>query len=303
MASREGKRRTEARDGGRRRYRSDGTPIWGQRVIDGPGVWVTCIKGREKQTVGELYDLFDSLASELWQEEGAKAGNGETDSDNGGDDEEELEKQIAKEVASMKRPRKEQRFVNCQTNTPCVVFISCKPPVDPVQMVVKHVQNVVDAGVTQTRYVLFCIRTPSSFVMLSRYTQRLTPVSGTCVANLSEVQSLCKRIVVPFFEDDPEKIYRYKIELRMRNHNTMSRSTLIEGLAKCIPERHQVNLDNAEAFILVEVFKSICGLSVVKDYYSLHKFNVMEIAHAKNSDAPEDGRMADSSSTVKDATE
>ena len=41
-----------------------------------------------------------------------------------------------------------------------------------------------------------------------RYTQRITPVSATCTANLPEVISLCKRIIVPFFEDDLEKVYR-----------------------------------------------------------------------------------------------
>ncbi|EPS96098.1 hypothetical protein FOMPIDRAFT_62568 [Fomitopsis schrenkii] len=272
MASenKEGKRKSDGRDKGRRRYRSDGTPVWGQRVVDGPGVWVTCVKGKEKQTVGEVYNLFGSLASELWPEE-AIGEDGE-DGEEGGAD--ELEKQIAKEVESMKRPRKEQRFANCQTNTPCVVFISCKPPVDPVQLVVKHVQNVMNAGVTQTRF-----------------TQRLTPVSATCVANLPEVISVCKRVIVPFFEEDPEKVYRYKIELRMRNHNTISRSALIDGLAKAIPERHIVDLNNAEVFILVEVFKSICGMSVVKEYHRLHKFNVMEIAHAKNGDAKEESRV------------
>jgi hypothetical protein len=40
----------------------DGTPIWGKRAIDGPGVWVSCVKGKEKQTVGELYDLFESVS-------------------------------------------------------------------------------------------------------------------------------------------------------------------------------------------------------------------------------------------------
>jgi hypothetical protein len=39
----------------------DGTPIWGKRSIDGPGIWISCVKGKEKQTVGELYDLFESV--------------------------------------------------------------------------------------------------------------------------------------------------------------------------------------------------------------------------------------------------
>ncbi|PCH42476.1 hypothetical protein WOLCODRAFT_102214 [Wolfiporia cocos MD-104 SS10] len=293
----EGKRKSNGKDKGRRRYRSDGTPIWTQPSISGPGVWVSCVKGKEKQTVGELYELFENIASELWPDDSLKAAQGEDGSDDSEEEDDgDIEKQIAKEVASMKRPRKEQRFANCQINTPCgaksvhvaviectqvlqpVVFISCKPPVDPVQLVVKHVQNIAETGVTHTRY-----------------TQRLTPVSGTCVANIPEIQSLCKRVITPFFESDPERSYRYKIELRMRNHNTLARPVLIQELAKCIPEQHAVDLDNAEVFVLVEVFKSVCGLSVVKDYYKLQKFNVMEIANSTNAKVDECGRVTEKS--------
>ncbi|CCM03096.1 uncharacterized protein FIBRA_05216 [Fibroporia radiculosa] len=288
----DGKRKSQGKDRSRRRYRPDGTPIWGQRSVDGPGVWVTCVKGKEKQTVGELYDLFESvsshmfpraaknehdpqLASEIWPDSSNETPGG---NDSGSDeaDDGDVEKQIAREMLSMKRPRKEQRFGNCQTNTQCVVFISCKPPVDPVQLVMKHVRTVMDTGVTHTRF-----------------TQRLTPISATCVANLPEIKSLFNRVVSPFFEEDPERTYHYKIELRMRNHSTIARPILIQELAKCVPEKHKVDLENAEAFILVEVFKSICGISIVKDYYRFQKFNVMEIANAKNESAQGEGRIAD----------
>ncbi|KAI0956107.1 hypothetical protein AcV7_006601 [Taiwanofungus camphoratus] len=277
----DGKRKSDGRHKGRRRYRSDGTPVWGQRSIDGPGVWVSCVKGKEKQTVGELYDLFESLASELWPDGPTKTTD-EKGSDNESDVD-DLEQQIAKEVASMKRPRKEQRFANCQTNTPCVVFISCKPPVDPVTLVVKHIQNVIESGVTNTRY-----------------TQRLTPISGSCVANVPEIQSLCNRIIKSFFSSDPERKYSYKIELRMRNHNTLSRSVIIQEVAKCVPEGHKVDLENPEVFILVKVFKSVCGMSVVKDYYRLQKFNVMEIADGKNED--ENSKMGEGRFTRREQT-
>jgi tRNA acetyltransferase TAN1 len=73
----------------------------------------------------------------------------------------------------------------------------------------------------------------------------------------------------------------YKIELRVRNHTTIPRLTLIQNVAQCVPEGHTVDLENPRIFILVEVFKSICGVSVVEDYYKLQKFNVMEIANKK----------------------
>ncbi|KAM5538457.1 hypothetical protein V8D89_007790 [Ganoderma adspersum] len=275
----EPKRKSDGRDKARRRFRADGTPIWGQRNIDGPGIWVTCVKGKERQTVGELYDVFESLANQLWPTGSVTASDGPQGSDNDDDDggADDIEKQIAKEIASMKRPRKETRFANCQTSTSCVVFIACKPPVDPVKLVATHVQNVADTGVTHTRY-----------------SQRLTPVAGSCVANITEIQSLCTRIVRTAFSEQPERKFKYKIELRIRNHNTLTRDTLIAELAKCVPEGHTVSLDDPELFILVEIFKSVCGISVVKDYYKLQKFNVMEIANAKNlKDENAAGRVSD----------
>jgi len=177
-----------------------------------------------------------------------------------------LEKQMAKELASIKRPRKEQMFANCQTNTPCVIFISCKAPVDPIKLVLKHIENVAATGVTRTRYA-----------------HRLTPVINTCVANAPGIKSLAQRVLKPFLTQHPDSDSRYKIELKVRNHNTLARQTLIDTIVSCVPSGWTVDLENAEVFILVEVFKSICGIAIVKDYYAHRKFNVMEIANLKNS--------------------
>ena len=39
----------------------DGTSIWTKPVVSGPGVWVSCTKGKEKQAVGEVYQVFESV--------------------------------------------------------------------------------------------------------------------------------------------------------------------------------------------------------------------------------------------------
>lgn len=222
---------------------------------------MSCVKGKESQTVGELYDLFESLAAELWPDDEQAAGH-----DDSPDEDLSLEDQISKEVAAMKRPRDERLFTNCQTNTPCVVFISCKAPVDPVKLVVTHVQNVKNTGVTRTKY-----------------THRFFPVSASCGTNLPDIQALCRRVFAPFFNaQDQSKAYRYKVEARIRNHTSLGKLDVIQAVAKCVPETYVVDLDNAEVFFLVEIFKSVCGVSVITDYYELQKFNVMEIANEKN---------------------
>ncbi|TFK18379.1 hypothetical protein FA15DRAFT_675319 [Coprinopsis marcescibilis] len=230
-----------------------------RRFIDGPGVWITCVKGKERQTVGEIYDLFDSVASEIWPVEGE-----DEDGAAGSDGEElSLEAQIAKEVSEIKKPRSEQRFANCLTDTQCVVFMSCKPPVDPVELVMKYIQNIQETGVTRTRH-----------------TQRLVPVSDTCTATIPDIKALCLKLFEKFFSKEKDTKFKYKIELRIRNHTTLTRPIVIQHIASWVPEGHTVSLDNPDIFILVEIFKSICGVSIVRDYYKLSKFNVLEVANA-----------------------
>ncbi|PAV16195.1 hypothetical protein PNOK_0781500 [Pyrrhoderma noxium] len=250
----------------KKHFRSDGSSVWSRRNIDGPGVWVACVKGKERQTVGEICDLFDSLAEELWPLEEEKSKDENEEDNTHEDEDEDPEKAIAKELQKLKRPRRERRFASCKIDSPCLVFISCKPPVDPVVLLEKHVNNVAQTGVTRTRSTL-----------------RLTPVSNSCDANIPEIISLCKRIAVPAFQSDAEgepKSYRYKIEIRIRNHSTVTRDEVIKAIAECIPPPHTVNLDNPDLFILVEIFKATCGISVVRDYYRLKKFNVIELSQA-----------------------
>ncbi|KAJ8591740.1 hypothetical protein M405DRAFT_734526 [Rhizopogon salebrosus TDB-379] len=257
----------------KRKYRSDGvSPTWAKRTIEGAGIWATCVKGKEKGTVGELYDLFESLAADMWSVEGSDSTVNDQSNDSDADgDEEDIEAQIAKEVAAIKRPKVEKRFANCLTNTP-FIFMSCKPPIDPVKLVMKHVENVQRTGVTRTKY-----------------THRLTPVSSSCVANIPELHSLCRRTIDAFSAQEKilsplmfSRLLQYKVELRVRNHNTLTRMEIIQEVAKCMPENYAVDLDNPEVFVLVEVFKSVCGMSIVKDYYRFQKFNIMELANAHN---------------------
>lgn len=259
-------------NGRKRKYRSDGvSPTWVKRTIEGPGIWATCVKGKEKGTVGELCDLFESLAADMWPIEGHdSSANDRDDGMDADENEDDLETQIAKEVAALKRPKVEKRFANCLTNTQCVIFISCKPPVDPVQLVMKHVDNVQKTGVTRTKY-----------------THRLIPVSGTCVANLPELHSLCRRTVTAYCAQENSdsgspRARKYKVELRVRNHNTLTRMEIIQEVAKCMPSNYTVDLDNPDAFVLVEVFKSTFSMSIVEDYHRYQKFNVMELANAHN---------------------
>uniref|UniRef100_D8QIH2 THUMP domain-containing protein n=2 Tax=Schizophyllum commune (strain H4-8 / FGSC 9210) TaxID=578458 RepID=D8QIH2_SCHCM len=252
----------------KKKYRSDGTPIWTKPTIEGPGIWATCPRGKERQTVGELYDLFESLSAEIWPPAEGEVGETEGPStesanadDSDSDEDLSIEAQIAKEVAGIKKPAAEKRIQNCHTDTQCVVFMACRPPVEPVVLVMRHLKNVEMTGITRTRQ-----------------THRLLPVSGSCTANIPEIQALCRDAWAKYMTGRVNATSKYKIELRIRNHSTLTRMAIIQAVAECVPEGFSVDLNDPEVFVLVEVFKSTCGIGVVEDYYRLHKFNVGEVA-------------------------
>ena len=61
--------------------------------------------------------------------------------------------------------------------------------------------------------------------------------------------STCVRIVCRSHRE------QYKIELRTRNHSTLTRQSLIETVADSVPKQLKVDLGNPEVFVLMEVFK------------------------------------------------
>ncbi|KAJ3987377.1 hypothetical protein F5890DRAFT_795786 [Lentinula detonsa] len=248
----------------KRNYLSAKEGISRRKFVEGPGIWVSCVKGKEKQTVGELYDLFESIAADIWPIDNPQSPETKSEVDKSREETElSIEEQIKAEVTAFKRPKSEQRLTSCHTNTPCVVFMSCKPPLDPVHLVETHIRSVKLTGTTRTRY-----------------THRFVPVSATCYTDLSDIQTLCKSLLERHFaHDDGSSTHTYKIELRIRNHDTLTRSAVIEAIAECVPETYKVNLTHPALFVLVEIFKSVCGMSISTDYYTLRKYNVMELAN------------------------
>ncbi|KAF8825314.1 hypothetical protein HHX47_DHR7000719 [Lentinula edodes] len=85
--------------------------ISSKRYVDGPGVWVSCVRGKERQTVGELYDLFHSVAADLWPiEDTHLPKNSPQDTETREESEVSIEEQINAEVIAIKRPKSDQKF-------------------------------------------------------------------------------------------------------------------------------------------------------------------------------------------------
>ncbi|CAI2162167.1 13809_t:CDS:2 [Funneliformis geosporum] len=228
------------------------------------GIFISCVKTKEPLCIRECYDLFDEYADKIY-----KSTDENPSVDEGGSDKDDVETSIAKEIAQMKQPHKSRRFASIQTGANCVVFIKTNPPVNPVQLV---------------HSILTDLESNSYFDYESRFTMRLVPIAQTCYANMNDINRMAEEILKPRFyalKDDQQKI-RYAVIPNIRHNHNVDRMELITMIAKLVGDQHIVNLDDPELVIIVDVFKSICGMSILEDYNKLKKYNIEKIFEELN---------------------
>ncbi|KAG9014865.1 hypothetical protein FRB94_009023 [Tulasnella sp. JGI-2019a] len=153
-----------------------------------------------------------------------------------------------------------------------VAFISCRSPVDPVKLVLAYFQEIETTRRARTRNVL-----------------RLSPVTATSPANPPEIIALARGLFPSVFEIEPPVAHRYKIQARIRNNNKLDSQVLIPELAKCVPSDrgHKVDLENPKMVILVEVFQTVCCMSIVPSWIKYKRYNVVEYVQSLNREEPE----------------
>ncbi|KTW27279.1 hypothetical protein T552_02262 [Pneumocystis carinii B80] len=230
------------------------------------GVFITCVRKHEKQAEREVLNLFyqylEEQAPELF------ISSSSIKSDDACVSSEELlnitsgslEDQISQELAILKKKERWLQPINIKTS--CVIFIRTRWPLDPVQIV---------------RYV--CEKICSSGVKGIRWSKRMTPVTLTASATLLDLQNLAEKVLQPYFHENKLEPLRESFAIRpnLRNHTKLTREQIIRTIVPLVGAPHKVDLKNYDVLIMVEIFKNICGISIVRDFEKLKKLNIMSI--------------------------
>lgn len=184
--------------------------------------------------------------------------------------EDDIEAELAKELKEMQQSResKKEQFKPVDLDCECVIFFRTRKPVEPVELVTRICKDAKNKGVSKTRF-----------------TQRLTPISGTETATLEGVKRLAKEVLKDHFhKESGQEPLKFAIRPQLRNHNALSRSEIIQTVAECVgnDHGHKVDLKNYDKLILIEVFKSSIGMSIVDNQFEpLERFNLEQI-HEKS---------------------
>ncbi|EHK43680.1 hypothetical protein TRIATDRAFT_300156 [Trichoderma atroviride IMI 206040] len=225
-----------------------------------------------------------------------------------GDEAEDIETSIQKELDAMKesrKPKERRVFSPVAVAIECVFFMKTMKPVDPYQLVLRICRDAQEC--------------PSPKDRKCKYINRLTPVMDTDKATEKGIQRVARKVLSSFFslndeekeeeDEDEEKMTAegsdekteevkeaaqtaepvteaqqaeaspactYAIRHTLRNHTILKSEAVIKMIAGMVKPEHKVNLRTPDKVILVEIFQMFCGISVVdgKEWEELKRYNI-----------------------------
>ncbi|KAM3421954.1 Uncharacterized protein BST61_g2331 [Cercospora zeina] len=225
------------------------------------GLFITCHKGKEGKATGEMRDLLEEYAEQLYPDALAN-GKDEDDGEDAGLEIDDIEKEIDAEVQEIRKPKAARLFTPVQLHTQCIVFFKTVAPVEPVSLVKTICEDAMN----------------DSSRKRTRFTQRLTPMTFMGRASAEGLEQVALKVLGPHFHQEPFKARTFAIRPTIRNHNILTRDSVIKQVASLVGEGHKVDLKDYELLIIVEVYQHICGVSVVdNDFERLKRFNISEL--------------------------
>ncbi|KAI0224966.1 hypothetical protein L0F63_005534 [Massospora cicadina] len=218
-----------------------------------PGILVFTGREQERQSIRECNDLFNAVAKELYPELEAEVESAD-----------DVETSIANEIESLKKEanKKTHKFSSIKTQIPCISYLMVRDPIEPVSFVHRLLNRVLETGITGTRYI-----------------SRLLPLSDTCYANMKDIEHLATKLLEPDFRTpDPttNKITpkTFAVACNSRLCSQVGKDEIIGLVVSLVGATHKVDLTKPELTVVVEIFKNICGISVVRDFHELKKYNI-----------------------------
>ncbi|EEB06594.2 tRNA acetyltransferase [Schizosaccharomyces japonicus yFS275] len=224
------------------------------------GILVTAPRGKERACINEIMDVLEQTVNTLWPNAFEAAASNSQDGEDQNEVEEDLEKAIARELDDMKKKptEKKELLTPIMLDIQCVFFVKTRAPIDPVKLV----ESICEQG---------------KHKKMTRFTQRLTPITKTTGATFEDLESLAETILAPHFSGEENAGKKFAIQADYRNHNTLPKVDVIRSVAKAVGPGHHVDLKNYDTLILVQVVKNIIGMSVVQKYRELKRFNLNEL--------------------------
>ncbi|KAF5889822.1 cytochrome P450 3A30-like [Clarias magur] len=231
------------------------------------GILITC-NMNERRCTAEAYSLLNEYADRLYGPELLA-----DTKDSGSSSEDDVEAALQKEVKQFHSSTESQqrRFTAVESGANNVLFIRTHN-IDPAQLVHSILQDLYSTRRLKSRVIL-----------------RMLPVCGSCKAFPEDMLKFLNSFLQPWFLSPNQA--SYQICFKARNNNNSKRDDVIKSIAGLVNQlnpNNKVDLTDPELSIIIEVIKSVCCVSVIRDYKQFRKYNLQEVAKGPaNQESPQ----------------
>ncbi|XP_051940393.1 THUMP domain-containing protein 1 isoform X2 [Hippocampus zosterae] len=234
------------------------------------GILITCNMNQRKCTA-EAFNLLSEYADKLYGPE-------KLEEDAGGCSEEDVEEALKKEVTQLRAydGSQQRRFQALESGANNVIFIRTRN-LESDKLVHHILADLHATKKKKTRLIL-----------------RMLPVTGTCRAFPEEMMRYLSTFLEPWFKKP--NCASYQIAFKSRNNNYSKRCDLIKAIATLVGKlnpRNMVNLTQPDLTIILEVIKTVCCVSVVREYTRYKKYNLQEVVKEEEPKKEEGNTVAE----------
>ena len=221
-------------------------------------------KHREKNCIRDAYNILNDVTEKIYPNLEENKGTINLKEDIEIKENKNVSSKIEEEIKNLQKNKKIFNSVN--TRCAAIVFIKIEEEYS-FQISPKEVVNYIINEVITTKK------------SLSKCISKFYPIEICTKYNLDTLNEKVDELVKKYFKDDIDNIKTWKIELRVRNNNSVNKKEIMNIIFNKInKEKYKVEYKNPELTFFVEISWNLMCLSVLEKFSEYKSYNIQSLA-------------------------
>ena len=221
-------------------------------------------KHREKNCIRDAYNILNDVTEKIYPNLEENKGTINLKEDIDIKENKNVSSKIEEEIKNLQKNKKIFNSVN--TRCAAIVFIKIEEEYS-FQISPKEVVNYIINEVITTKK------------SLSKCISKFYPIEICTKYNLDTLNEKVDELVKKYFKDDIDNIKTWKIELRVRNNNSVNKKEIMNIIFNKInKEKYKVEYKNPELTFFVEISWNLMCLSVLEKFSEYKSYNIQSLA-------------------------
>ena len=221
-------------------------------------------KHREKNCIRDAYNILNDVTEKIYPNLEENKGIINLKEELDIKENKNVSSKIDEEIKNLQKNKKIFNSVN--TRCAAIVFIKIEEEYS-FQISPKEVVNYIINEVTTTKK------------SLSKCISKFYPIEICTKYNLDTLNEKVDELVKKYFKDDIDNIKTWKIELRVRNNNSVNKKEIMNIIFNKInKEKYKVEYKNPELTFFVEISWNLMCLSVLEKFSEYKSYNIQSLA-------------------------